>query len=153
MTKIKDTAIITLIAGGIATIIQTIISWFLFLLNITEQTPAIFHARLITNKFDYNIYELLLGFFTSFAAGIFFAGFVVLLLKITGKDFAILKGAFIGFINAMIQFLFFARLFIRPEKVIPSYAGLWHVFILYTLWGVIVAYIIEKYYDIKIINM
>ncbi len=108
---------------------------------------------MITNRIDYNIYELLLGFLTSFAAGIFFAGFVVLLLRITGKDFAILKGAFVGFINAMIQFLFFARLFTIPEKLVPSYAGLWHVFILYTIWGIIVAYVVEKYYDIKIIDI
>ncbi len=44
-SKIRDTAIITFIAGGIATTVQTIISWFLYILNITEQTPAIFHTQ------------------------------------------------------------------------------------------------------------
>lgn len=143
--KLRDSFFTAFVAGGIATLVQMAISWSLYWSGITEQNPSIFHARLLTNKMDPNFYEILLGTFNNVAAGMFFALVIYYFLKLTGTDYALLKGGFIGYINAIIQFLFLARLYVKPGLVLPNAVTQWHLFAVYTIWGVITAYIIRKY--------
>lgn len=148
-TKVNDTVICILISGSIATILQIIISWVLLLLGIIQQNPSFFHARLLTNKFDVDFIEILLGIVGNFIAGVAFASIVVILLKLTGDDFAIIKGVLIGIINAMFQFYVLSRLFYDPAKLIPNTQTIIHVYILYMLWGAVVAYISSRYFKLR----
>jgi hypothetical protein len=150
--KMRDSFFTSFVAGGIATLVQMAISWSLYLAGIVEQNPSIFHARLLTNKMDPNIFEIILGALNNLAAGMFFALAIFYFLRLTGTDYALLKGGFIGYINAIVHFLFLARLYVKPGLVLPNAITEWHVFAVYTLWGVITAYIIRKYGDVKIIR-
>lgn len=68
------------IAGGIATIIQMIISWSLYFLHIIEQTPSILQAKLLVDSTNYDISIIILGIFNNLFAGIFFSSAIVLTL-------------------------------------------------------------------------
>ncbi len=151
--QIKDSAVAIFIAGGIATTIQIVFSWVLYALNIVKQNPTLFHVRLLTNKWSYTTGEFLLGLIGNLTGGIFFAIFILLLLRVTGTDYAYLKGAFVGLVNSMLQFYIFPRLFVNPTRLIPDAPALWHVYIGYVLWGIITAYILKKYHQIKIIDL
>lgn len=153
MSRIEDTFLITLIAAIPATILQMIIHWTLFLTGITSQNPSIFNARLLTNRMNITVSEIILGAIGNIAAGCAFAFLVILLLKFTGIDYALLKGTLLGLINAMIQFYILARLFTPdPTPIIPSSITIWSVYIVYSGWGMLVAYIATKYCRIKVIN-
>lgn len=150
--KIKDSAMAIFFSGSIATIFQMIFSWSLYLMGIINQNPSILHTRLLVNKMKYTNSVLILGLISNFVTGIFFMITVWIVLKVSGTDYAIYKGGFMGFICAMMQFLFFARLFTDPTEIIPSTATLWHVYIAYTIWGIIGAHLLKKYCVIKVIG-
>lgn len=153
MSKIEDTFLITLVSGIPATILQMIIHWSLFLTGIMSQNPSIFHARLLTNKFNVTTAEVILGAIGNLAAGCAFAFLVILLLKFTGIDYALLKGTLTGLINAMIQFYLLTRLFTPdPTPLIPTATTIWLVYIVYSVWGMLVAYIATRYCRIKVAN-
>lgn len=151
--RMRDSFFTAFMAGGIATLVQMAISWSLHLAGIIEQNPSLFHARLLTNKLNPNIFEIILGVLNNVAAGMFFAIILLYFLRLTGTDYALLKGGFIGYINSIIQFLFLARLYVKPGLVLPNAVTQWHLFTVYTLWGVITAYIIRKYGEVKIIKL
>ena len=148
-TKINDTIAVIIISGSIATIVQMIISWTFLLLGLIQQNPSIFHARLLTNKYHVGFAEILLGIVGNFIAGIAFAGIIIIVLKFTGIDYAIMKGASIGIINAMLQFYVLARLFHNPILIIPDLASIVHTYIVYIFWGALVAYISSRYFLLK----
>ena len=153
MSKVEDTFLITLISGISATILQMIIHWTLFLTGITSQNPSIFHARLLTNRMNITVSEIILGAIGNIAAGCAFAFLIILLLKFTGIDYALLKGTITGLINAMIQFYLLTRLFTPdPTPIIPSSITIWSVYIVYSGWGMLVAYIATRYCRIKVAN-
>lgn len=146
---IQDQGMAIFFAGSIATIFQMIFSWSLYLLGVIDQNPSILHARLLINKMEYSNSVLVLGLISNFIAGVFFMGVIWFVLKIFGTDYALIKGGFMGYIHAMIQFLFFARLFSNPTELIPNTPTLWHVYIGYTMWGIIGAYLLKKYCNIR----
>ena len=153
MSKVEDTFLITLVSGIPATLLQMVIHWTLFLTKITSQNPTIFHARLLTNRFNVSVSEIILGAIGNIAAGCAFAFLIVLLLKFTGIDYALLKGTLMGLINAMIQFYILTRLFTPdPTPIIPSSITIWSVYIVYSGWGTLVAYIATRYCRIKVVN-
>jgi hypothetical protein len=153
LDKIEDTFLITLISGIPATIMEMIIHWTLFLTGITSQNPSIFNARLLTNRMNVTVSEIVLGAIGNIAAGCAFASLIILLLKFTGIDYALLEGTLIGLINAMIQFYVLARLFTPdPTPIIPSAITLWSVYIVYCVWGTLVAYIATRFCRIKVAN-
>lgn len=49
----------------------------------------------------------------------------------SGRESNYLAGIFL----AMTQSLFFARLFTEPTMVIPNAITVWHIFVVYALWG------------------
>ncbi len=139
------------ISGGIATIVQMVISWSLYLLGIVNLNPSIFHARLMTNRMNVNSSEIVLGMIGNFVAGLVFAFLIIVLLKLTGTDYALLKGGIMGIINAMIQYYLLTRLFTHdPTILIPNTITIWHVYIVYCIWGLIVAYIATRYCSVKV---
>ncbi len=151
MSKVEDTFLITLIAGIPATILEMIIHWTLFLTKITSQNPSLFHARLLTNRINVSTSEVILGIIGNLVAGGAFALLIILFLKYTGVDYALLKGTLIGLINAMIQFYILTRLFTPdPTPIIPSSITIWAVYIVYSGWGTLVAYIATRYCRIKV---
>lgn len=131
MNKVNDSIIIAFIAGSIGTLIQMVISWSLYLLDIINQNPSILHARLLTSAANPNTGEIILGTFGNFAAGLFAAIILVYILKYTGTDFALIKGGFLGAILAMLQFYILTRLFKDPTKVTPSTITQYHLYIVY----------------------
>lgn len=151
--KLKDTFMTTLVAGSIGTAVQMIISWSLYLLKITNRNTSLFHAMLLTDNAKPNLGEIVLGVFSNFGAGIFFALFVVYFLRLTGFDYAIIKGAFIGVFCSMFQFIFLARLFKNPSEIIPDTMTMYQLFVGYIFWGIITAYITKKYSSVRIIKM
>lgn len=148
--KTNDTVVSVLVSGSIATVIQMIISWGLYFLGLIQQNPSFFHARLLTNKFVVTTGELMLGIFGNFIAGIGFAAIIVVLLVLTGTDYAVLKGALIGLINGMLQFYILSRLFYDPALLVPDVLTIIHVYAVYTIWGVIVAYISSRYFNLRV---
>ena len=151
MDKVEDTFLITLASGIPATILQMIVHWTLFLTGITSQNPSIFNARLLTNRMNVTISEITLGAIGNIAAGCAFAFLIILLLKFSGIDYALLKGTLMGLINAMIQFYILARLFTPdPTPIIPNAITIWSVYIVYCGWGMLVAYIATRYCRIKV---
>ena len=151
MNKVEDTFLITLVSGIPATIVEMIIHWSLLLTGITNQNPSIFNARLLTNKLNVTTSEVILGSIGNLAAGCIFAFLIILFLKFTGVDYALLKGTVIGLINAMIQFYILARLFTpNPTPIIPTDTTIWAVYIVYCGWGMLVAYIATRYCRIKV---
>ena len=147
--KRNDTVLSIVVSGSIATVIQMVISWASLLLGFIEQNPSIFHARLLTNRFNVGFVEVVLGTFGNFIAGIAFASIIIILLKLTGSDYNILKGALVGIINAMFQFYVLTRLFHNPTLLIPDIPTIVHVYVVYALWGSLVAYISVKYFGIR----
>lgn len=147
--KRNDTILSIVISGSIATVIQMVISWSLLLLGFIEQNPSIFHARLLTNRFNVGFAEIILGTFGNLIAGIAFASIIIIVLKITGSDYNIFKGALLGIINAMLQFYVLTRLFHNPTLLIPDIPTIIHVYVVYALWGSLVAFISVKYFGIR----
>lgn len=153
MSKVEDTFLITLISGIPATILEMIIHWTLFLTKISSQNPSLFHARLLTNRMNVTTSEVILGVIGNLAAGGAFAFLIIMFLKYTGVDYALLKGTLIGLLNAMIQFYILSRLFTPdPTPIIPSSITIWSVYIVYSGWGTLVAYIATRYCRIKVAN-
>lgn len=148
----KDTVMTTVIAGTVASVIQMAISWTLYLTGIIEQNPSLLHARLLSNQVNPNLYYVLLGMLSNLIAGVSFSVVIVLTIKFTGKDFALFKGVVIGLVNASFQYIVLTRLFINPSIVLPNPISELHTYIVYPLWGAIVAYIVDKYSDIKTVR-
>lgn len=149
MDKLRDTGKLIFVSGFIATVIQMLISWGAYFWGFIEQNPSIFHTRLLVNRMSYNVNELLIGILGNLIAGIAFATIIIFLLKITGVDYAIFKGGFIGIVNAMFQFYVLARLFSGPTAIIPDDRTIIHIYVVYFIWGILVAYIYKRYYQIN----
>jgi len=126
-----------------------IISWTFYFLGLIQQNPSIFHARILTNKYQVGFAEIMLGVLGNFIAGIAFASIIIILLKYAGIDYAIMKGASIGIINAMLQYYVLARLFHNPSLLTQDIASIIHVYIVYILWGALVAYISSRYFQLE----
>lgn len=153
MKKVEDTFLVTLVSAIPATILQMIIHWPLYLAGIISQNPSVFHAKLLFNTINVTTPEIVLGVVGNLVAGIAFASLIILLLKFTGSDYALLKGTLTGLINAMIQFYFLARLFTPdPALIIPNPTTIWSTYIVYSFWGMLVAYIATRYCRIKVAN-
>lgn len=148
----KDTFMTTVIAGTIASVVQIAISWTLYLTGIIEQNPSLLHAMLLSNQVNPNLYFVLLGILSNFIAGVAFSTIIVITIRFTGKDFALFKGAGIGLVNASFQYIVLTRLFINPSIALPNPISELHTFIVYPLWGAIVAYIVDRYSDIRTVR-
>ena len=148
-TKLEDSVITILVTGGIATIVQMIISWTLFLTDIIQQNPSLFHTRLLTGRMEVSTFELAIGTVGTFVAGVAFSTLILLTLKITGSDHPVIKGGGVGIVNTMFQFYILARLFPEPRMIIPDALTIAQVYLVYMIWGIITAVLIRNYADIE----
>lgn len=147
---IKDTITKGLVAGAIATITHIILNYLWFLTHLTESTDPQLLARgiiLISPDQPLTLTQEIVGLIGHFIGGLIFVIILAYLLKFTGFDYCLLKGAAFG---AFVWFLHMPTLpyFSRITYTYSVNIALLHL-IDHVIWGLIAAYFIWLLSGIK----
>ncbi|MEL7567974.1 MAG: hypothetical protein AAGU27_24285 [Dehalobacterium sp.] len=142
----KDSIGTATIVGIIGTIIMDSLSYILIALGIPMTSPWNIAADVFLSWSQVNSpIGIFLGIVGTMALGIGTTILLVIVMKMTGKDFAILKGVVVanavGFAS---MGLFMPLLNIAPQIQSQSLTNLFALIIL-TIFGVIVAFVLGKY--------
>lgn len=142
----KDPIGAAAIAGIIGTIIMDFLSYILIVLGIPMTSPWNIATDVFLSWSQVNSpIGIFLGIVGTTALGIGTAILLVIVMKMTGKDFAVLKGIIVanavGFAS---MGLFMPLLNIAPQIQSQPLTNLFALIIL-TIFGVIVSFILKKY--------
>ncbi|MCM1566673.1 MAG: hypothetical protein FNP40_15415 [Dehalobacter sp. 4CP] len=142
----KDSIGAATIAGIIGTMIMDVLSYIIIALGIPMTSPWNIAADVFLNWSEVNSpIGIFLGIVGTMALGIGTTIILVIVMKMTGKDFAILKGIIVsnavGFAS---MGLFMPLLNIAPQIQLEPLTNLFALIIL-TIFGVIISFILKKY--------
>ncbi|NLI93959.1 MAG: hypothetical protein GX434_17710 [Peptococcaceae bacterium] len=145
--KIQDSAVISILGGLIGMIPMDISNYLLWKKGKTENLYGHVAGSMLMSKFRMNqTKNFILGQFWHYAAGAGFGFPAFYLLKKTGKDHLLLKGASVGMFTWGLLYNFGMRIGLygaNPRLTKTKYAALWHNF----LYGVTTVYAISAIAD------
>ncbi|OCZ49864.1 hypothetical protein [Dehalobacter sp. TeCB1] len=142
----KDPIGAATIAGIIGTIIMDFLSYILIVLGIPMTSPWNIAADVFLSWSQVNSpIGIFLGIVGTAALGIGTAILLVIVMKMTGKDFTVLKGIIVATAVGFASMgLFMPLLNIAPQIQSQPLTNLFALIIL-TIFGVIVSFILKKY--------
>lgn len=141
---VKDTITKGLVAGAIATIAHIILNYLWFLTHLTESTDPQLLARgilLVSPNQSLTLTQEIVGLVGHFIGGLILVVILAYLLKLTGFDYSLLKGAAFG------AFIWF---FHKPS--LPYFSHITYTYSVniallhltdHIIWGLIAAYFIR----------
>jgi hypothetical protein len=147
----RDTITIGTIAGFVSTTVMTIIIWIVRLLGYKFITTWETATHIFLNKtLIHTPPGYIVGFVGQFALGSIFGVLIAYTLRLTGKDFYILKGIGVGAVVWLASIGFFMRfLNIQIQGRDEPLSNLMAI-LDFIILGIIDSYIIKKYARFKI---
>jgi len=139
----KDIITSSCIAGSIAFLYKTIVNHILYHLGLTPFLYRVEAATLMVSwDVAHTLYGAIIGLFADLVLVVWFALLIAYILRVTGFDYAILKGAFVGASSWLIIYGFFTHL--ETLALYPPHglvSGLTSIFFDVTV-GMISAYVL-----------
>ncbi len=143
---LNDTIINGFIGGLFGTLGDFVIHWLAFLLRITQSTTGHYLSQLFFPHQKVILPKLLIAEFTHFFTGGTLGIFIVLILRLTGLDFSLIKGIGFGVV------MWIVHVIIIPNMVAPR-PFLFRTFneaivdlVTHIVWGGLAAWFISKLY-------
>jgi len=97
MKKYNDTITIGVISGSIASVIMTVIDWMINFSGVVFTPPWVVSGHILLNTdVLYTTIGILLGLVIQFMLGAGFGVIIAVVIRLTGKDYYILKGLGVG---------------------------------------------------------
>jgi len=97
MKKYNDTITIGAISGSIASVIMTVIDWIINIFGVVFTPPWVVSGHILLNTdVLYTTIGILLGLVIQFMLGAGFGVIIAVVIRVTGKDYYIIKGLGVG---------------------------------------------------------
>jgi uncharacterized membrane protein YagU involved in acid resistance len=147
--KYKDTIVITVLSGFMATSAQELFSMFLKWLGYATVTPIHYATSLLTGSDKVSRGTLWIGVLGHFVASFIFALTLVYLMRKLGKDYYLLKGIVFGAFGWLVNYALIPNLAHRTIGLYATVPTAFADLAAYILWGLIAAFIIARYGDLS----
>lgn len=146
----KDTIILGSISGIIANLLKTIIAWVFNILGLTKFTFIHINAGyFVDERFVKTPIGLATGVIGDFTMAAFLGVLIVLTLKLTGTDYAIIKGAGFGSVSYIFLFGIGMALDVTRVSIMTPLPNL-ILFFPQIVFGALTSWIAVKYGQIKL---
>ncbi|MDT3699544.1 MAG: hypothetical protein RO469_08945 [Thermincola sp.] len=139
---ISDPVIASVIGGVLGTLGDEIVHWSAVLLKITQSTTGHYISQLIFPFQKVTLPRLLMGEFTHILAGGTLGIAIIIILKISGFEFAVIKGAGFGAVMWIVHVIVIPNLVAPRPYLFRTYNESIIDLVSHIVWGAITAWFI-----------
>lgn len=138
----KDSLLLGFVGGALGTLGDEVVHWSAVWLNIAQSTTGHYISQLIFPFQEVTLPKLLMGEFTHFLAGGVLGVAIVLILKISGRDFSIIKGAGFGAVMWIIHVIVIPNLVAPRPYIFRTFNEAIVDMVSHIVWGGITAWFV-----------
>jgi len=145
----KDPLIFSFIGGILGTLGDEVVHWSAIILNIANTTTGHYLSQLIFPHQKVILEKLLMGEFTHILAGGTLGPVVLLILIISGFDYAIIKGCGFGAVMWIVHVVVIPNLVAPRPYIFRTFNEAIIDMLSHLIWGIITAWFISYYFSKK----
>ena len=142
----RDLLLLSFIAGVLGTLGDEVVHWTAFLMKVAKSTTGHYISQLIFPNQKVTLEKLLMGEFTHILAGGTLGVAIIIILKISGFDYSIVKGSGFGAVMWIIHVLVIPNLVAPRPFLFRTFNEAIVDMISHISWGSIAACYISYYY-------
>lgn len=142
----KDLLLLSIMAGVLGTLGDDVVHWTAMLLKVVKSTTGHYISQLIFPHQKVTLEKLLMGEFTHILAGGTLGVAIILILKISGFDYSVLKGSGFGAVMWIVHVVVIPNLVAPRPYLFRTFNEAVVDMISHVIWGGIAGGYIRYYY-------